>query len=164
MINELLAKLGGIKIPSLTTSPSTSNGNGAGTGGLPPVTNPDGSLTGRGLHNLPPVTDSAMETYLQNLDEANKVIAKNAAALQPIVDSGFFDLAFNAAESTGGWLNPYQMTAGQGAAYSQSQVNVTVMGSVTTEKDLVDAIVAGLNDVSASGVKPFVNRLNPEYL
>lgn len=163
-IAELIASLNGIKLPTLGTTPGTSNGNGAGTGGLPPVTNPDGSLTGRGKHNLPSLEDSPLETYTQNLADATKVIADNATALAPVVDSGFFDLAFAAAESTGGWVNPYQMTTAQGQAYSQSQINVTVMGSVTTEKDLIDAIVSGLNDVSASGVKPFVNRLNPEYL
>lgn len=161
-IAELIAKLTGLKVPNLTTTTPGGTNYGAGKPFNPNVPTPPSYSTAP--PDIKGGTYLGYSDYVKNLEGAKAVIEANTKALQPIVDSGFFDLAFMAAESTGGWLNPYQMTAAEGAAYSGSQVNVTVMGSVTTEKDLIDAIVSGLNDVSASGVKPFVNRLNPEYL
>lgn len=177
LINEMLARLGNVKISGITGSTGGSSTSGSSKAGATIVSSNAAAQTSfeQGIAAGLSVADAlsgaryagqaAAEYQKQkDLQDAIKVISDNAAALKPMVDSGFFDLAFNAAEMTGTNLMPYQMTAAQGAAYAQGQVIVNVAGSVTTEKDLVDAIVAGLNDVSASGVKPFVNRLNPEYL
>lgn len=122
----------------------TSGGGGGGKPNLPPVIDVDG-LTGRGLHNLPPLADSPLEIYTQNLAGAMEVITKNNEALKPIVESGLFDLYYNATEFMGGNINPFQMTEGQGTAYSQSQspINVTVNGAIDPEgvaRTIVDVL------------------------
>ena len=140
MLEVWLQMQGGIGTGGKTTTIGTTGGKT----NLPPLI-ADGGLTGRGLHNLPPLADSPLEIYTQNLAGAMEVIAKNNEALKPIVDSGFFDLYYNAQEFLGLPINPYQMTEGQGAAYSQSQspINVTVNGAIDPEgvaRTIVDVL------------------------
>lgn len=162
-IKDLITQMNNLPKTGATGGAGGLLGTGGGAKGInPPSANPKSSYGG--TQNNPPLGDTPFEIYRRDLEGAKDVIKKNAEALQPIIDSGFFDLAYNASEFLGTNLMPYVMTSGQGAAYSKSQVTVNVSGNVTTEKDLVDAIVEGLNQVTASGVKPFVNRLDPQYL
>ena len=57
----------------------------------------------------------------------------------------------------------YHDTLGMGTnpTTGQPTVVVNVAGSVTTDKDLVDAITLGLQENSASGVSNVVNRAMP---
>ena len=153
---ELLLKMQGLM--NLQNKPvTTSTGSTGGAKNLPPVINPDGTLTGRGANNIPPLSDSALEIYNRNLAEAKDIIAKNNKALQPLTDSGLFDLYFNSQELLGLPINPYQMSEGAGVAYSQSQnpVNITINGSIG---DLLDIVVDGLQQKSASGISTTLTR------
>lgn len=60
-------------------------------------------------------------------------------------------------------FNP-NVTSNYGAGNPNLQVTVNVQGSVTTQQDLVSAIIDGIQTNTASGIKTTVNRLNPEYL
>jgi len=140
MLEVWLQMQGGIGTGGKTTTTGTTGGKP----NLPPLI-ADGGLTGRGLHNLPPLADSPLEIYTQNLAGAMEVIAKNNESLKPIVESGLFDLYYNATEFMGGNINPFQMTEGQGTAYSQSQspINVTVNGAIDPEgvaRTIVDVL------------------------
>ena len=140
MLEVWLQMQGGIGTGGKTTTTGTTGGKP----NLPPLI-ADGGLTGRGLHNLPPLADSPLEIYTQNLAGAMDVITKNNDALKPIVESGLFDLYYNATEFMGGNINPFQMTEGQGTAYSQSQspINVTVNGAIDPEgvaRTIVDVL------------------------
>ena len=140
MLEVWLKMQGGIA----TGGKTTTTGTAGGKPNLPPVIDIDG-MTGRGLHNVPSLADSPLEIYTQNLAGAMEVMAKNNESLKPIVDSGLFDLYYNASEFMGGNINPYQMTEGQGAAYSQSQspINVTVNGAIDPEgvaRTIVDVL------------------------
>ena len=153
---ELLLKMQGLM--NLQNKPvTTSSGSTGGAKNLPPVLNPDGTLTDRGAKNIPPLSDSALEIYNRNLAEAKDIIAKNNKALQPLTDSGLFDLYFNSQELLGLPINPYQMSEGAGVAYSQSQnpVNITINGSIG---DLLDIVVNGLQQKSASGISTTLTR------
>jgi len=112
---------------------------------LPPIFDSSGKITPRGEIVLPPTDESPMEKYLRALEEANATIAKNNEALKPIVESGLFDLYYNAQEFIGAGINPNQMSDAAAKAYSQSQVpiNVTVNGAIDPEgtaRTIVDVL------------------------
>jgi hypothetical protein len=149
-INQMLAALA--KLPTAGGTPTPSKGGstgGARSSVFPSLVNPDGSLTPRGKHNLPPTTDSAMETFFGNLNDAVATLNKNTAALQPMVDSGFFDLAYNAAEFSGANINPYQLTDAQAAAYNAAQTTITIVDNTS---GLIDVITNTTQQASANGV------------
>ena len=112
---------------------------------LPPIFDSSGKITPRGEIVLPPTDESPMEKYLRALEEANATIAKNADALKPIVETGLFDMYYNAQEFIGAGINPYQMSDAAAKAYSQSQtpINVTVNGAIDPEgtaRTIVDVL------------------------
>jgi hypothetical protein len=149
-INQMIAALA--KLPTAGGTPTPSQGGstgGTGSSVFPSLVNPDGSLTPRGKHNLPPTTDSAMETFFGNLNDAVATLNKNTAALQPLVDSGFFDLAYNAAEFSGANINPYQLTDAQAAAYNAGQTTITIVDNTS---GLIDVITNTTQQASANGV------------
>jgi len=137
------------KLPKVATPSTSGSTGGAGSSVFPSLVNPDGSLTPRGKVNLPPVTDSAMETFFGNLNDAVATLNKNTAALQPLVDSGFFDMAFNAAELTGANINPYQLTDAQAAAYNAGQTTITIVDNTS---GLISVITDATQQASANGV------------
>jgi hypothetical protein len=143
-IKKLIDELNKVKSANISKTTTGSTGTG-----LPVLVNPDGSLTPRGKVNLPPVTDSAMETFFGNLNDAVATLNKNTAALQPLVDSGFFDMAYNAAELTGANINPYQLTDAQAAAYNAAQTTITIVDNTS---GLIDVITNTTQQASANGI------------
>lgn len=104
----------------------------------------------RMTHNVPSLADTAMENYVAALD----VMKKNADALAPIVNSGFFDLYYNAQESLGAPINPYQLTDAQARALNG---NFTITVNNNTG-GLADVIMSTTQDQSANGVSTRITR------
>lgn len=135
------------KLPKVSSTGSSGGGK-TGTG-LPAVLNPDGTLTPRGKVTLPPLTDTPMETFMNDLTDAVTTLNKNTVDLKPMVDSGFFDMAFNAAEFSGANINPYALTDAQGAAYSRGQATITIVDNTS---GLISVITDATQQASANGV------------
>ena len=127
---------------------SSSSGGSTG-GGLPALLNPDGTPTSRGTHNIPSVEDSTMETFMGNLNDAVDTLNKNTNALKPYLDSGFFDMTFNASEFSGANINPYALTDAQGKAYSQGQTVITIVDNTS---GLIDVITNATQQATANGI------------
>lgn len=158
LIEEMLKKLSGFKWPTGGGTTTTTTTTTTKTGQLPGIINPvTGGLTDRGKATIAPVEESPLEKYLRALEEANKVMQDNANALKPIVDSGFLDLAYMGSEFAGVNLNPYGMSESAALAYSQSQlpININIDGNIS---NLIDVIVNGLQEKSASGTTTTVAR------
>lgn len=155
-LNAALAAIQAL-IDAMNKLPKVGSTGGGGGGGktLPPLIGSDGSLTGRGKHNLPPATDTAMETFMGNLTDAVSVLNANTIALQPLVNSGFFDLAFNASEFTGTPINPYALTDAQAQAYSQGQTTITIVDNTS---GLIDIVTNATQQASANGVSTKILR------
>ena len=78
-----------------------------------------------------------------------------------------------AAEANAKSMSGSSMSAPSGAAYAErlsygnatgTSVVINVAGSVTAEQDLVNAVLSGIQEQSASGTRTTVNRLDPAYL
>ena len=146
-IKKLIDELN--KLPK-TGSTSTGGAAGGSTGGgLPALLAPDGSLTGRGQHNIPSVGDTPMETFMGNLTDAVAVLNANTNALKPLLDSGFFDLAYNASEFNGTSINPYALTEAQGQAYSQGQTTITIVDNTS---GLISVVTDATQQATANGI------------
>ena len=107
------------------------------------------NLTGRGQHNIPSVGDTPMETFMGNLTDAVAVLNANTNALKPLLDSGFFDLAYNASEFNGTSINPYALTEAQGQAYSQGQTTITIVDNTS---GLISVVTDATQQATANGI------------
>ena len=134
------------KVGSIGTNGAT--GGSTGTG-LPVVLNPDGTVSPRGKVTLPPLGDTPMETFMSDLTDAVNTLNKNTTDLKPIIDSGFFDLAYNASEFSGANINPYALTDAQGAAYSRGQATITIVDNTS---GLISVITDATQQASANGI------------
>lgn len=122
---------------------------------LPELFGTSGEFTTRALKNIPSVTETPMEQLLRNFEEAYPILQKNNEALKPIADSGFFDLYYNAKESMGTPINPYQLSDAQGQAYSRGQLLVTVNNNTN---GLAEIIMSTTQDQSANGINTRLER------
>lgn len=122
---------------------------------LPELFGTSGEFTARALKNIPSVTETPMEQFLRNFEEANAILQKNNEALKPIADSGFFDLYYNAQESMGAPINPYQLSDAQAQAYSRGQLLVTVNNNTN---GLAEIIMSTTQDQSANGINTRLER------
>lgn len=122
---------------------------------LPSLVAPNGTLTPRGLNNLPSVTETPLEKFLRDYEEAQKIMAKNNEALKPIMDTGLFDLYYNAKEMLGLPINPYQLSETQGKVYAQGQLQITVNNNTN---GLAEIIMNTTQDQSANGISTRITR------
>ena len=148
-MDNLNAALKAIKdlIDALNKVPKVGGTNVTGSSkapDLPPVFNPDGSMSPRGKNNIPSVESSAFELLTEAVDTLNK----NTTALKPLTDSGFFDMAYNAAEFSGANINPYTLTDAQAKSYSQNQT-ITIVDNTS---GLIQVVTDATQQATANGI------------
>jgi hypothetical protein len=143
MIKKMLEELA--KLPK-TTAKST---GGGGDGGATPLTPEQLALEldrERGKFQL---AGNKQDT-VNAVKDAVAILNANTMSLQALKDSGFFDLAYNAAEFTGVNINPNQLTEAQAANYNYGQnVQITVVDNTS---GLIDVITNTTQQASANGV------------